>query len=99
MFIVTCLEKKENISQNRSRIKVNSQIKFQIRISGIKEADEKLNYIERQTYQRNCLNKIIEHTNNKQVQMTDFFRLGKFVKNSTRPRTMLVTPSSAPICK
>ena len=26
--------------------------------------------------------------------MTDFFHLGKFVKNSTRPRTMLVTLSS-----
>jgi len=71
----------------------NPQLKFQIRIAGIKEADEGTNYIERQTYEINFVKKILKHMK-KEFPITDCFRLGKYKAGQSKPRSLLVTFSS-----
>jgi len=71
----------------------NPQLKFQIRISGVKEADEGTNYIERQTYEINFVKKILKHMK-KEFPITDCFRLGKYKAGQSKPRSLLVTFSS-----
>ena len=82
----------ETSSENKPN--KNPLLKFQLRISGIKENSENTNYIERQKSDLVYINKILKHLNKENCKVTDCFRLGKFDHANTRPRTVLVTFSS-----
>jgi len=72
----------------------NSSLKFQLRIAGIKEAEEGQKYLDRQQHDIQNVEMILTHINRGNCKITDCFRLGKYKKESKRPRYVLVTFSS-----
>jgi len=79
-------EPKEN-----TQIINGSDIKYQIRVMGVKEAPADLKYFERQEHERSSVTAMLAHLNESNIHVKDCYRLGKFKAGSPRPRTMLVT--------
>jgi len=86
--------KQEGQSKSEEKHRFNGSLKFQLRFSGVKEADEGLKYFERQQQDMNKIEKILKHLNKENCKITDCYRLGKFQKDQRRARFLLVTFSS-----
>jgi len=84
---------------NAAKLETNKRsvypsLKYQIRIRGIDEAPDSLSYIDRQKYEIEQVEKILNHMNKNNCKICDCFRLGKYNKNMHKPRSLLVTFAS-----
>lgn len=67
---------------------------FQIRISGVKEPSEGLTPLQRHDSDKRSVMDILQYIDVGEVPITDMFRLGKYIKEKSRPRSILVTLAS-----
>lgn len=72
----------------------NDTYKYQIRISGIAEPTHGLNSIDRHDYEMSQVNKVLEHINVPNVILIDIFRIGSYVQDKPRGRSLVVTLNS-----
>jgi len=68
----------------------NTELKFKVRIFGVKEANESVSKENRRSYDFLEINKITNHCGLGNLPLRDAFRLGAYKSDATRPRPLLV---------
>jgi len=72
----------------------NDMLKFRVKIDGIPEISKEVKPWDRQNHEKSAIKKIFDFLKLENVLLTDSFRVGKYVSESKRPRSVIATVSS-----
>jgi len=82
------------LKQLPKETRTHANLKFQLKVSGIPEISEDINYIKRQQIEKEHIDKILKHIGKQQCKIIDCFRLGKYRKERQRSRSIIITFAS-----